>query len=555
MAKKRKSSKALLIIMIILLFMVIGAGAYYFFIIKNKETLTPMYLASENLAVEVLNEENEKVELVRGKEVQLSNKAKTIDDVEYTKFYFNDVPYYTNEDILVNDIFDVVKEKTLYVERTSSIYEDDESSLINGVVFKGERIDVIGHSKVLDDGSVERYQFEKGYVLEKYLTKDEEVANAYPEYAKYHEDIYTYDNGTGAYGMDYYPNDKPSFPDNSMPDIVRGMYINKEALYELDDYIELAKSENINTLIIDIRDNFVISAKLDAFKKYTNTAYEAGLFEKDEFRKMIQKVKDAGLYVIARITAFQDTNYAIDNPENCILDLSEGGKPLVYGDATWPTAYSRDMWEYNIELSKECIADLGFNEIQFDYVRFPEQVDYYADKKGILDLQNTYNESRAEAIQRFLMYAADEIHKVHGYVSACVFGETSSNYVAAYGQYWPAISNVVDVISPMPYPDHFKEHDYGINDVYVWQAPYRLVYAWASEAKQRQSETSTPAKVRSWIQGYNSIRKPTVIYDADKIAEQIKALKDADMYDGFMCWNVLSDYEKLKSFKQAFDES
>ena len=127
--------------------------------------------------------------------------------------------------------------------------------------------------------------------------------------------------------------------------------------------------------------------------------------------------------------------------------------------------------------------------------------------------------------------------------------------VSAYGQYWPAISNVVDVISPMPYPDHFKDHDYGISDAYVWQVPYRLVYAWGKEAKLRQNEIPTPAKVRAWIQGYNSIRKPTVIYDSDKILEQINALKDADLYDGFMCWNVLSDYEKLKTFKPAFEES
>ena len=79
------------------------------------------------------------------------------------------------------------------------------------------------------------------------------------------------------------------------------------------------------------------------------------------------------------------------------------------------------------------------------------------------------------------MYACDELHDLHAYVSADVFGETSNNYVTAYGQYWPAISNVVDVISPMPYPDHFGSHAYDIEEV-VWTVPYKLMYAWGSQA-------------------------------------------------------------------------
>ena len=151
------------------------------------------------------------------------------------------------------------------------------------------------------------------------------------------------------------------------------------------------------------------------------------------------------------------------------------------------------------------------------------------------------------------MYAADEIHSVHGYLSACVFGETSNSYIAAYGQYWPAISNVVDVISPMPYPDHFNMHEYGINDAIVWEVPYRLLSAWAKDARLRQEEIPSPAKVRSWLQGYNAIHEPKIIYDVDKVIEQIEALKDNDLYDGFMIWNVLSDYVKLQGYKEAFN--
>ena len=135
------------------------------------------------------------------------------------------------------------------------------------------------------------------------------------------------------------------------------------------------------------------------------------------------------------------------------------------------------------------------------------------------------------------MYACDELHKVGVYVSADVFGETSNDYVCAYGQYWPAISNVVDVISPMPYPDHFLEHAYGIEEV-VWEAPYKLLKAWGSQALERQNETPSPARVRTYIQGYDSIYEPYVSYDNSKLEEQINGLIDSGIYDnGYIVWN------------------
>ena len=116
---------------------------------------------------------------------------------------------------------------------------------------------------------------------------------------------------------------------------------------------------------------------------------------------------------------------------------------------------------------------MGFNEIQFDYVRFPDRIGSIESR---LDMKNTYNEDKAQALQGFLFYACDEIHKLGAYVSVDVFGESANTYVAAYGQYWSAISNIVDVISGMPYPDHFAKGEYGIS--IPWEKPYELLSAW-----------------------------------------------------------------------------
>ena len=149
------------------------------------------------------------------------------------------------------------------------------------------------------------------------------------------------------------------------------------------------------------------------------------------------------------------------------------------------------------------------------------------------------------------MYACDEIHNAGAYVSIDVFGECASNYVTAYGQFWPAISNVADVISGMPYPDHFGAHEYGIEEV-VWTVPYKLLSKWGEYVSSKQEIVPTPANVRTWIQTYNTSKTPSVIYDSNKISEQIQALYDKGLTGGYMTWNSSSNLTKYKEVSSAF---
>jgi len=153
---------------------------------------------------------------------------------------------------------------------------------------------------------------------------------------------------------------------------------------------------------------------------------------------------------------------------------------------------------------------------------------------------------KAETIQNFLFYATDEIHKVGAYLSVDVFGECSGTYVTSYGQYWPAISNVVDVISSMPYTDHFG------SSVDTWTNAYKTVNDWAKGAATRQTEIPNPAKARTWIQAYNAIYAPYITYDSNKVADQIKGLYDGGLKDGYITWNAASSYDKYTSIAPAF---
>ena len=150
------------------------------------------------------------------------------------------------------------------------------------------------------------------------------------------------------------------------------------------------------------------------------------------------------------------------------------------------------------------------------------------------------------------MYATDEIHKHNAYVSVDVFGECSDTYVTAYGQYWSAITNVVDVISAMPYPDHFGKYEYGFKEP-VWTKPYELLKFWSDTyVVPRQSEAPTPAIVRTWIQTYDVRKSPSVVYGTEQVDAQIRALFDAGLNGGYMTWNSASSIYKYKDVSYAF---
>mgnify|MGYP000780852851 CR=1 FL=1 len=212
------------------------------------------------------------------------------------------------------------------------------------------------------------------------------------------------------------------------------------------------------------------------YEEYSPTAYQYAQNSVADYQAVIQKIKDAGFYVIGRLTTFNDSFFCQDHPEYAIADGS--GDPLYVAASYWPSAFCRYVWEYKVALAIDAVQTMGFDEIQFDYVRFPDNTDQY-EASGDIDFRNEYGETKAQAIQRFLMYATDILHEYGVYVGADVFGETSGNYVTAYGQYWPAISNVVDVISGMPYPDHFAR-----NGAYrPWEHPYETLLDWAENHK------------------------------------------------------------------------
>jgi len=556
--KKRRLKKILLIPLIILAISLIGL-ILVLLLGKNKpeekEDTNKNYISSEQLSVTLYDlEYNESIEVNRGEEVDAYKFKEQKEDGIYVKIKYKDEFYLINENNLTSNKEEIIKEKELFVRTSLTVYKDSESSKILSYIKKGERVEILGYDKI-EEGIVNKYKIKyndiEGYVYSKYLvTTLEESLKVYDENGiqEYMSKMGDTLNGGNANNLDYYPYEKPKFEDNVMPEETRTIYINSSAVKNIDEYISFAKENNINAFVIDIKDNTSPAYNSPVMKEYSPTNYDKAINKYEDYKEYVRRAKDAGIYVIGRITAFKDSYFVNDHLEVAIKNSN--GEPFSHNGSYWPSAYNRFVWEFVVELGKEAITDVGFNEIQFDYVRFPDRTTKL-EREGVITLSNTYNEEKAQALQTFVMYACDEIHSVGGYVSIDVFGESASNYVTAYGQFWPAISNVADVISGMPYPDHFNKYEYGIKEV-VWTVPYKLIDAWSKYVVSKQEIIPTPAIVRTWIQTYNTTKQPSVVYDDEKISDQIQALYDNGLNGGYMTWNSSSNLVKYKEVSYAF---
>ncbi len=559
MAKKRKVKKRSFVKLLLFVIVVIG-GVYLYHSITEKNKLEERFIKSSGDKVLLYdNDGNKALELIRGTKVKVFSNQENEGNI---KIKYNDKEYFVSIDNLTNDYNDVVSEKEVYVRTSYNIKKEIDSTSLLTLAKKGDKLEVIGFDTLDTNGNVNmykvRYNDVEGYFYGKYTEKTEELAkvnydyNGAYEFHSKQKDVYLGGNGAS---LDYFPVDKPKFENNKMPAPVYSLYLNgtKETMKNVDNYIDLAKETKINAFVVDIIDDVNVGYASPLMEKESPTSFKHANNSVDAYKEAIKKLKDNGFYVIGRITAFKDTYYVQDNKDKAITNSS--GSPLKHQSSYWPSAFNRDVWEYDVKLAKEAVELMGFNEIQFDYVRFPDGL-ISMEKKKTIDFHNTYNETKAEAIQRFLMYATNELHKLNVYVSADVFGESSygSGYITSYGQYWPAISTVVDVISAMPYTDHFGKNYGGHYE--PWLYPYETMNFWAKTASKEQGLTANPAVARTWITAYNTpvaTGGTKMSYNGAELEKQIKALFDNGLDGGYMPWNAYSYANNIKKYTNQKD--
>ena len=464
------------------------------------------------------------------------------DGTEYYHVFFNGVPGYILCTNISDDKSDIIQETQVYVRTTVNLTTEPDGLTIGNLARKGELLRIMGYDYITESGKVNMYEVKLGTEIG--WIHSDYVSSTYAEALEnWNNDANVYNNhvlrgdpygGGNASELDFWPHEKADFSSkgNVMPDSCYCLYVPVEHTTPamIRQYLDLAEGTAINTFVIGISEGAVLAYDSPFVDSYEMLNYYKLINSQEQFQEAMDMVREAGYFTVARISAFRDTALAQAKPEWCVTDLR--GVPLDIKNSNWPSVYCRDVWEFKVGLALEAVDTYGFNEVQFDYVRFPDYILNY-EEDGTADLKNVYGESKAQAIQRFLIYAKDLVHAHGAYVSATVLGETSNNYVAPCGQYWDAISTVVDVISGTPYPDEYASGY--VNGVYFryYTHPYATVYDWGVHVYLRQSECSSPAIVRTCVQIWDS---PGYHYGSAVITREIAALYDAKLTGGYIPW-------------------
>lgn len=367
---------------------------------------------------------------------------------------------------------------------------------------------------------------EKSGWIKKENTSDKKVSMIYEAYKN----------------LDFSPIEKKTYPNNPRVK-VKGVYLTiySAGTKRLDTLIEMTKRTEINAFVIDVKDddgNLLFPMK--AGEKYAPKANNKNYVK--DIAPFMKKLKDNNIYTIARIVSFKDPIYTEANPNKAIV-FKDSGKPFTNSDnLRWATAYDKNLWEYNIAVAKEAAA-AGFNEIQFDYVRFPASDGGKLDK--ILDYRNVDNETKPQAIQNYLKYARKELSPLGVYISADIYGLVSLvQDDMGLGQYWEAVSNVVDYVSPMMYPSHYANGVYGLSVPDAF--PYETVYNSTRDAIWRNKNIKIPGVIRPWIQDFSATWvKGHISYGKTQVEDQIRALKNNGV-DEYLLWNAFNKYSEIQ---------
>ena len=330
---------------------------------------------------------------------------------------------------------------------------------------------------------------------------------------------------------------------NTLTDTIKSIYLtgwSAGTKSKRQTVIENMKTYGFNAVVIDIKDE----AGQISYPSNVKTAIDISASKKmiSNIQDVIQEFHDNDIYVIGRIVTFKDPTYAKRVPE-IAYHKADGALWQDYSGNNWPNPYNQNSWNYPIELAKEA-ANLGFDEIQFDYIRFPSSE---GKTKNIAFGFESEIKSKADIINSFLMKVMEELKDFDVVVSADVFGITTKKAgdFEHIGQDFQAIAKIVDVICPMIYPSHYGFGEYGIKNPDT--KPYNIVNAATNDALKLYSAVSGDvklAKIRPYLQDFTAtwLKKGNyILYDTQAVTDQLKACYDLEIYD-FTLWDPSNKY-------------
>jgi hypothetical protein len=317
--------------------------------------------------------------------------------------------------------------------------------------------------------------------------------------------------------------------------IVRALYVNRFAAqspHKMRKLMAFVDTTELNGLVIDMKDEFGLNYRSADSSVRRNAGGGRGMVP--NVKALLDTLHAHNIFAIARLVAFKDPVAAQVNPDWTIRK-TDGSTWRDKEGLAWVSAYDRKVWEYNLRVAEELVK-LGFDEIQWDYIRFPEP--YKSLPKQVFP--NANGVSKPDALAGFLKVAKERINKLGVRSTADVFGfVTTVKAPLEIGQHWERLAPVTDVLLPMTYPSHYPRGTWGIARPNA--EPYKVMRISIDSARVRNERIGIKKAehIRPWIQAF-SLGQPK--YDATHVREQKRAIYDAGS-DGWVLWNPGSNYD------------
>ncbi|MCD8224562.1 MAG: putative glycoside hydrolase [Clostridiales bacterium] len=302
--------------------------------------------------------------------------------------------------------------------------------------------------------------------------------------------------------------------------------------------VEFDRTE-ANALVIDFKDDFghvVCETTSPLIESVGSTQVSI-----QDISGLMQKLDDHDIYAIARIPAFRDAWLGEARPDWCVKK-ADGSVFYDRDGNAWVNPYKQEAWDYLVEIARQAHR-LGFDEVQFDYVRFCTERGM---QDCVFDEADVQGRSRTDIICEFMEYVYAKLKSEGMYVSADVFGAIINSDVNAnaVGQIYGEMAKHLDYISPMIYPSHYGDGNYGIEHPDL--EPYRTVSAALEDSRKELYfaglESEHIATVRPWLQDFTATWLASHIdYQGEQVREQIQAVYDAG-YDEWLLWDAACTY-------------
>lgn len=315
------------------------------------------------------------------------------------------------------------------------------------------------------------------------------------------------------------------------PEFVRGIHLTSWVAGSKGSRLrieKLLKETELNTVVI-------------AIKEYQGEVYIPGvpLAQKHklfvnaipDIREYLADLKRKEIYTIARIVCFKDNALARKRPELAVK-RADGSLWTDHEGVAWADPYHKEVWEYNLAVATQAVA-LGFEEIQFDYIRFPSDGDT---KQCRYSFAQHHASSAVKNLENFLQTASQRLKALGVNVSIDIFGLTPSvPHDMGIGQKLVELTQWVDYVSPMVYPSHYAKGEYGIPDPN--RQPYKVVYRTISDAKKKLGEKIN--RLRPYLQDFSLGYK----YGALEVRAQIQACEDNGVRE-WLLWDPNCQYTR-----------